>query len=167
MLCIAGSSDPERSSQSGGSQEKLLLDRRGLMGDSPRDSGCYESNENLENGNDSLTRLWTLSSSSSSSASSFTTTSCVVFGPSRCSSIPSHQIQFSCSSGKDSAIVTFYFWHSLSLSFFLGIFILLWVILSSVSPSLNQTVLQSLFCLFGAFWGLTSLMFLLQALLSV
>ncbi|KAM7376220.1 hypothetical protein PAMP_005963 [Pampus punctatissimus] len=52
-----GSSDPERSSQTGGSQEKLLLDRRGLMGDSPRDSGCYESNENLENGNDSLSRL--------------------------------------------------------------------------------------------------------------
>ncbi|KAG8013165.1 SAM and SH3 domain-containing protein 1 [Nibea albiflora] len=47
----SGSSDPERSSsQSGGSQEKLLLDRRGLAGDSPRDSGCYESNENLENG---------------------------------------------------------------------------------------------------------------------
>nr|XP_019953708.1 PREDICTED: SAM and SH3 domain-containing protein 1-like isoform X3 [Paralichthys olivaceus] len=46
----SGSSDPERSSQSGGSQEKLLLDRRGLLGDSPRDSGCYESNENLENG---------------------------------------------------------------------------------------------------------------------
>uniref|UniRef100_A0A672G7I8 SAM and SH3 domain containing 1b n=1 Tax=Salarias fasciatus TaxID=181472 RepID=A0A672G7I8_SALFA len=39
------------------SQEKLLQDRRGLLGDSPRDSGCYESNENLENGNDSLTRL--------------------------------------------------------------------------------------------------------------
>ncbi|XP_029972831.1 SAM and SH3 domain-containing protein 1-like [Salarias fasciatus] len=52
-----GSSDPERSSQCGGSQEKLLQDRRGLLGDSPRDSGCYESNENLENGNDSLTRL--------------------------------------------------------------------------------------------------------------
>ncbi|XP_022072653.2 SAM and SH3 domain-containing protein 1 isoform X5 [Acanthochromis polyacanthus] len=52
-----GSSDPERNSPSGGSQEKLLLDRRGLLGDSPRDSGCYESNENLENGNDSLTRL--------------------------------------------------------------------------------------------------------------
>ncbi|KAM4724294.1 SAM and SH3 domain-containing protein 1 isoform 1-T3 [Anableps anableps] len=52
-----GSSDPERSSQSGSSQEKLLLDRRGVLGDSPRDSGCYESNENLENGNDSLTRL--------------------------------------------------------------------------------------------------------------
>uniref|UniRef100_A0A1A7X070 SAM and SH3 domain containing 1a n=2 Tax=Iconisemion striatum TaxID=60296 RepID=A0A1A7X070_9TELE len=52
-----GSSDPERSGQSGGAQEKLLLDRRGVLGDSPRDSGCYESNENLENGNDSLTRL--------------------------------------------------------------------------------------------------------------
>ncbi|XP_035599389.1 SAM and SH3 domain-containing protein 1 isoform X2 [Oncorhynchus keta] len=44
-----GSSDPDRSSQTGGSQEKLLLERRGLLGDSPRDSGCYESNENLEN----------------------------------------------------------------------------------------------------------------------
>uniref|UniRef100_A0A096LW97 Sterile alpha motif domain-containing protein 5 n=1 Tax=Poecilia formosa TaxID=48698 RepID=A0A096LW97_POEFO len=44
-----GSSDPERSAQSGPSQEKLLLDRRGALGDSPRDSGCYESNENLEN----------------------------------------------------------------------------------------------------------------------
>ncbi|XP_069016691.1 SAM and SH3 domain-containing protein 1 isoform X1 [Embiotoca jacksoni] len=52
-----GSSDPERSSQSGGSQEKLLQERRGLLGDSPRDSGCYESSENLENGNDSLTHL--------------------------------------------------------------------------------------------------------------
>ena len=47
----AGSSDPERSGLSG-SQEKLLSE--GLVGDSPRDSGCYESNENLENGNDSL-----------------------------------------------------------------------------------------------------------------
>lgn len=55
-MYIAGSSDPERSSQSGGSQEKLL-DVHGLAGDSPRDSGCYESNENLEHGNDSLTRL--------------------------------------------------------------------------------------------------------------
>ncbi|XP_032402967.1 SAM and SH3 domain-containing protein 1 isoform X1 [Xiphophorus hellerii] len=45
-----GSSDPERSAQSELSQEKLLLDRRGALGDSPRDSGCYESNENLENG---------------------------------------------------------------------------------------------------------------------
>ncbi|XP_076013616.1 SAM and SH3 domain-containing protein 1 [Genypterus blacodes] len=50
-----GSSDPERSSPSGGSQEKLHLERRGLMGDSPRDSGCYESNENLENGRNKKT----------------------------------------------------------------------------------------------------------------
>lgn len=56
MLVPAGSSDPERCSQSGGSQEKLLLDGRGLAGDSPRDSGCYESSENLENGGDSLSR---------------------------------------------------------------------------------------------------------------
>lgn len=35
-----------------GSQEKLLLEGRSIVGDSPRDSGCYESNENLENGND-------------------------------------------------------------------------------------------------------------------
>uniref|UniRef100_A0A8C1YS02 Sterile alpha motif domain-containing protein 5 n=1 Tax=Cyprinus carpio TaxID=7962 RepID=A0A8C1YS02_CYPCA len=43
------SSDPERTALSG-SQEKLLCEGRGLMADSPRDSGCYESNENLENG---------------------------------------------------------------------------------------------------------------------
>ncbi|XP_070705267.1 SAM and SH3 domain-containing protein 1a isoform X2 [Pempheris klunzingeri] len=43
------SSDPERSGLSG-SQEKLLSEGQGLVGDSPRDSGCYESNENLENG---------------------------------------------------------------------------------------------------------------------
>ncbi|XP_035850581.1 SAM and SH3 domain-containing protein 1 isoform X1 [Sander lucioperca] len=61
-----GSSDPERASQSGGSQEKLLLDRRGLTGDSPRDSGCYESSENLENGRDKKT-----SSSMSRSSSGF------------------------------------------------------------------------------------------------
>uniref|UniRef100_A0A8C7IE64 SAM and SH3 domain containing 1a n=1 Tax=Oncorhynchus kisutch TaxID=8019 RepID=A0A8C7IE64_ONCKI len=33
-----------------GSQEKLLSEGHILVGDSPRDSGCYESNENLENG---------------------------------------------------------------------------------------------------------------------
>ncbi|XP_067097679.1 SAM and SH3 domain-containing protein 1-like [Osmerus mordax] len=43
------SSDPERSGLSG-SQEKLLSEGHNLVGDSPRDSGCYESNENLENG---------------------------------------------------------------------------------------------------------------------
>ncbi|KAF3845575.1 hypothetical protein F7725_008738 [Dissostichus mawsoni] len=39
-----GSSDPERQVV----QEKLIQ-HRGITGDSPRDSGCYESNENLEN----------------------------------------------------------------------------------------------------------------------
>ncbi|KAG5276815.1 hypothetical protein AALO_G00110060 [Alosa alosa] len=43
------SSDVERSTLTG-SQEKLLSEGPGLEGDSPRDSGCYESNENLENG---------------------------------------------------------------------------------------------------------------------
>lgn len=52
--CSPGSSDPERLS---GSQEKLLSEGRGLVGDSPRDSGCYESNENLENGNNGFAPL--------------------------------------------------------------------------------------------------------------
>ncbi|XP_033847005.1 SAM and SH3 domain-containing protein 1a isoform X2 [Periophthalmus magnuspinnatus] len=43
------SSDPERGGLCG-SQEKLLSEGCSLVGDSPRDSGCYESNENLENG---------------------------------------------------------------------------------------------------------------------
>ncbi|XP_039898407.1 SAM and SH3 domain-containing protein 1 isoform X1 [Simochromis diagramma] len=64
-----GSSDPERSGQSESSQEKLLPDRRGLLGDSPRDSGCYESNENLENGRGKKTRS-TISRSSSGFESS-------------------------------------------------------------------------------------------------
>ncbi|XP_041108279.1 SAM and SH3 domain-containing protein 1-like isoform X2 [Polyodon spathula] len=42
-------SDVEKSSHSG-SQETLLSDGQGLTGESPRDSGCYESSENLENG---------------------------------------------------------------------------------------------------------------------
>lgn len=37
-------------SDQSGSQEKLLVDSQGLSGCSPRDSGCYESSENLENG---------------------------------------------------------------------------------------------------------------------
>lgn len=54
----SGNSDPEREGSSGDSQEKLLSEGSVPSGDSPRDSGCYESNENLENGNDSLPRLW-------------------------------------------------------------------------------------------------------------
>ncbi|XP_077094914.1 SAM and SH3 domain-containing protein 1 isoform X5 [Siphateles boraxobius] len=50
-------SDPEREGSSGDSQEKLLSEGSVPPGDSPRDSGCYESNENLENGNDSLPHL--------------------------------------------------------------------------------------------------------------
>ncbi|XP_040925243.1 SAM and SH3 domain-containing protein 1-like [Betta splendens] len=64
-----GSSDPERSAHAGASQEKLLLDRRGLVGDSPRDSGCYESNENLENGRDKKTSSLSRSSSGFESSS--------------------------------------------------------------------------------------------------
>lgn len=56
VACCLGSSDPELLS---GSQEKLLSEGRGLVGDSPRDSGCYESSENLENGNESFTPLAT------------------------------------------------------------------------------------------------------------
>ncbi|KAG9282509.1 SAM and SH3 domain-containing protein 1 isoform X3 [Astyanax mexicanus] len=56
------SSDPERSGLSG-SQEKLLCEGQGLVGDSPRDSGCYESNENLENGKNRKTSRSSRSSS--------------------------------------------------------------------------------------------------------
>lgn len=119
VLCIAGSSDPERSSQSGGSQEKLLLDRRGLMGDSPRDSGCYESNENLENGNESLSHLWILSSSSSSSSAPLLPHPSL--GRHMWSSVldarafQAAKFQFSRSSGKTRLI---YFWSSLFFFFF-------------------------------------------------
>ncbi|XP_074043892.1 SAM and SH3 domain-containing protein 1 isoform X2 [Macrotis lagotis] len=40
----------DSNSDQSGSQEKLLIDSQGLSGCSPRDSGCYEGNENLENG---------------------------------------------------------------------------------------------------------------------
>ncbi|XP_062980641.1 SAM and SH3 domain-containing protein 1-like isoform X3 [Elgaria multicarinata webbii] len=39
----------DSNSDQSGSQEKLLVDGQGLGGCSPRDSGCYESSENLEN----------------------------------------------------------------------------------------------------------------------
>ncbi|XP_054135578.1 SAM and SH3 domain-containing protein 1-like isoform X4 [Melozone crissalis] len=40
----------DSNSDQSGSQEKLLIEGPGLSGCSPRDSGCYESSENLENG---------------------------------------------------------------------------------------------------------------------
>lgn len=58
VVWSAGNSDPEREGSSGDSQEKLLSESSVPPADSPRDSGCYESSENLENGNDSLPRLW-------------------------------------------------------------------------------------------------------------
>ncbi|XP_048345025.1 SAM and SH3 domain-containing protein 1 isoform X2 [Sphaerodactylus townsendi] len=39
----------DSNSDHSGSQEKLFTDAQGLSGCSPRDSGCYESSENLEN----------------------------------------------------------------------------------------------------------------------
>ncbi|XP_041106236.1 SAM and SH3 domain-containing protein 1-like isoform X5 [Polyodon spathula] len=56
-----GNSDMEKSAHSG-SQEKLLSDGQGLTGESPRDSGCYESSENLENGKIRKSLLFTKSS---------------------------------------------------------------------------------------------------------
>uniref|UniRef100_A0A8C9S3M7 SAM and SH3 domain containing 1 n=1 Tax=Scleropages formosus TaxID=113540 RepID=A0A8C9S3M7_SCLFO len=46
------SSDPERGGHTG-SQELLLSEERTASGESPRDSGCYESSENLQHGNES------------------------------------------------------------------------------------------------------------------
>ncbi|KAL0969791.1 hypothetical protein UPYG_G00232340 [Umbra pygmaea] len=65
-----GSSDPDRGIQAGDSKEKLLLDRRGQLENSPRDSGCYESNENLENGGRSKKTHSSISRSSSGFESS-------------------------------------------------------------------------------------------------
>ncbi|XP_051725347.1 SAM and SH3 domain-containing protein 1 isoform X2 [Ctenopharyngodon idella] len=56
-------SDPEREGSSGDSQEKLLSEGSVPSGDSPRDSGCYESNENLENGKGKKTSHLSRSSS--------------------------------------------------------------------------------------------------------
>ncbi|XP_031436497.1 SAM and SH3 domain-containing protein 1 isoform X3 [Clupea harengus] len=56
-------SDPERAGGSSGSQEKLLLEGPVPAGDSPRDSGCYESTEHLENGRSKKTSYLSRSSS--------------------------------------------------------------------------------------------------------
>ncbi|XP_059375856.1 SAM and SH3 domain-containing protein 1-like isoform X2 [Carassius carassius] len=56
-------SDPERAGSSGDSQEKLLSESSVPSADSPRDSGCYESSENLENGKGKKTSHLSRSSS--------------------------------------------------------------------------------------------------------
>ncbi|NWU38436.1 SASH1 protein, partial [Hylia prasina] len=58
----------DSNSDQSGSQEKLLIEGQGLSGCSPRDSGCYESSENLENGK---TRRTCLPASKSASEHSF------------------------------------------------------------------------------------------------
>ncbi|NXQ26884.1 SASH1 protein, partial [Alaudala cheleensis] len=58
----------DSNSDQSGSQEKLLIEGQGLSGCSPRDSGCYESSENLENGK---TRRTCLPPSKSASEHSF------------------------------------------------------------------------------------------------
>ncbi|XP_027489616.1 SAM and SH3 domain-containing protein 1-like isoform X10 [Corapipo altera] len=58
----------DSNSDQSGSQEKLLIEGQGLTGCSPRDSGCYESSENLENGK---TRRTCLLPSKSASDRSF------------------------------------------------------------------------------------------------
>ncbi|KAM7135829.1 SAM and SH3 domain-containing protein 1 isoform 4-T4 [Molossus nigricans] len=61
----------DSNSDQSGSQEKLLVDSQGLSGCSPRDSGCYESSENLENGKTRKTGLLSAKSSAESSLESF------------------------------------------------------------------------------------------------
>ncbi|XP_074189791.1 SAM and SH3 domain-containing protein 1 isoform X3 [Rhinolophus sinicus] len=61
----------DSNSDQSGSQEKLLADSQGLSGCSPRDSGCYESSENLENGKTRKTGLLSAKSSTESSLKSF------------------------------------------------------------------------------------------------
>ncbi|NWX66230.1 SASH1 protein, partial [Promerops cafer] len=58
----------DSNSDQSGSQEKLLIEGQGLTRCSPRDSGCYESSENLENGK---TRRTCLPPSKSASEHSF------------------------------------------------------------------------------------------------
>uniref|UniRef100_M3Z2Z1 SAM and SH3 domain-containing protein 1 n=1 Tax=Mustela putorius furo TaxID=9669 RepID=M3Z2Z1_MUSPF len=61
----------DSNSDQSGSQEKLLVDSQGLSGCSPRDSGCYESSENLEHGKSRKTGLLSVKSSTESSLKSF------------------------------------------------------------------------------------------------
>ncbi|XP_032001938.1 SAM and SH3 domain-containing protein 1 isoform X3 [Hylobates moloch] len=61
----------DSNSDQSGSQEKLLVDSQGLSGCSPRDSGCYESSENLENGKTRKASLLSAKSSTEPSLKSF------------------------------------------------------------------------------------------------
>ncbi|XP_038194541.1 SAM and SH3 domain-containing protein 1 isoform X2 [Arvicola amphibius] len=61
----------DSNSDQSGSQEKLLVDSRGLSGCSPRDSGCYESSEHLENGKTQKPSVLSTKSSTESNLKSF------------------------------------------------------------------------------------------------
>lgn len=61
----------DSNSDQSGSQEKLLADSQGLSGRSPRDSGCYESSENLENGKTQKPSALSTKSSTESNLKSF------------------------------------------------------------------------------------------------
>lgn len=61
----------DSNSDQSGSQEKLLVDSQGLSGRSPRDSGCYESSENLENGKTQKPSVLPTKSSTESNLKSF------------------------------------------------------------------------------------------------
>ncbi|XP_017361253.1 SAM and SH3 domain-containing protein 1 isoform X7 [Cebus imitator] len=61
----------DSNSDQSGSQEKLLVDSQGLSGCSPRDSGCYESSENLENGKTRKASLLSAKSSTEPNLKSF------------------------------------------------------------------------------------------------
>ncbi|XP_069866837.1 SAM and SH3 domain-containing protein 1 isoform X3 [Dipodomys merriami] len=61
----------DSNSDQSGSQEKLLVDSQGLSGCSPRDSGCYEGSENLDNGKTPKAGLSSAKSSTESSLKSF------------------------------------------------------------------------------------------------
>ncbi|XP_006872119.1 PREDICTED: SAM and SH3 domain-containing protein 1 [Chrysochloris asiatica] len=61
----------DSNSDQSGSQEKLLVDGQGLSGCSPRDSGCYESSENLEHGKTRKTGLLPAKSSTEPNLKSF------------------------------------------------------------------------------------------------
>lgn len=61
----------DSNSDQSGSQEKLLADSQGLSGRSPRDSGCYESSENLENGKTQKPSTLSTKSSTESNLKSF------------------------------------------------------------------------------------------------